>query len=89
MKKQFLAHLKCQTDQYIEKLESMFGPHDPRFVLGTIGRARDVIPGIHYPNGYHPNDNCVVDIHIGKDPWDHHRCDRGHMADCPRVCSPY
>ena len=76
MKKQFLTHLQCQADKYIELLESMLGPHDPRFALGTIGRSRDV-PRTHYPNGYHMNGNCVVDIHIGEHPWDHHCYDQG------------
>ena len=70
---QFVHQLEEHVGQYLIKLEQMLGPHDSRFVFGTVRKTTDKngSPHTHFPNGYHFNGNCTVDVHISKWPWEH------------------
>ena len=68
---EFLKFLEQQALQYRGILEDMFGPRDQRFVFGSIKKSIDEgdIPYTYFPNGFHFNGGCVVDVHISGCPW--------------------
>ena len=51
----------------------MLGPCDSRFAFGTVGLTtnKNDTPQTHFPNGFHFDGNCTVDVHISKWPWEH------------------
>ena len=51
----------------------MLGPRDSQFVFGTVRETTDKndSPQTHFPNGFHFDGNCTVDIHISQWPWEH------------------
>ena len=68
----YIIYLKERFCKYMTTLEQMFGPHDPRFVFGSFKKAvYNDVPRTNFPNKFHFNGNCVVDIHISKYPWQH------------------
>ena len=71
--REFVHQLEEHVRQYLIKLERMLGPRDRRFVFGTVRMTTDKNgnPHTHFPNGYHFNGNCTVDVHISKWPWEH------------------
>ena len=76
---EFMEFLDQQARTYRGHLEDMFGQCDRRFVFGSIKRSinRDDAPHTNFPNGFHFNDGCVVDIHISEWPWQHCCKDQG------------
>ena len=88
---QFVRYLKRQAREYVANLERMFGPRDEKFVFGTIRKSRDDKPRTNYPNNDFETDGCVVDIHIGKYPWDHCCCEQGTWQlahECVHLLDP-
>lgn len=73
---EFLRFLQQQAYKDIHSLETMFGPTDPRFVFRTITKATapSDTPYIDFPDGFHLNGGCVVNICISERPWQ--RCSR-------------
>ena len=68
----YIVYLKKRFCKYMTTLEQMFGPRDPRFVFGSFQKAiYNDFPRTNFPNGFHFNGNCVVNIHISKYPWQH------------------
>lgn len=69
--------------EYKSILEDLFGPCDPRFVFGSIHRARNGndVPRTYFPNGYHTHGGCIVDIRISHVPWNHYRYAQGAWQD--------
>ena len=90
VQKRFVTHLKNRVEKYLAILEEMFGPPDPRFVFGTIlGSSRN--PHTHFPCGYHFNGGCVVNIQVGKYPWEHCCDDQGTWQvahECVHLLDP-
>ena len=71
----------------------MFGKRDERFVLGSIARAPDDhnVPNTYFPNEYHMNGNCTVDIRISQHPFDNHCYDQGGWQiahECVHLLDP-
>ena len=71
-KSDFLSSLEERRNNYIEVLEALFGPCDPRFVPGRIKRTTHVTgqPQTDYPFKYQVKGDCVVDIHISPEAYD-------------------
>ena len=62
-------HYQCeQAIKYLDVLEAIFGPRDPRFIFGKVGQS-DRNPHTHFPKGYYKTGGCVVDILVGKTAW--------------------
>ena len=76
---EFMGFLDQQARRYRRLLEDMFGQCDQRFVFGSIKKAidEDDVPRTHFPDGFHLNGGCVVDIHISEWPWQHCCYDQG------------
>ena len=70
---EFVGFLEQQARTYRRLLEDMFGQGDQRFVFGSIKQSIDKgdVPHTNFPNGFHFNGGCVVDIHISEWPWQH------------------
>ena len=68
---EFVKLLEQQALRYRGILEDIFGPCDPRFVFGSIKKStdKDDVPCTNFPNGFHLEGGCVVDIHISECPW--------------------
>ena len=66
---EFVGFLNQQAHIYRELLENMFGQCDQRFVFGSIKKSKDGTPRTHFPEEFHLNGGCVVDIHISEEPW--------------------
>ena len=75
---EFMGFLDQQARIYRGLLEGMFGQCDRRFVFGSIKRTvnRDDPPHTNFPDGFHSNGGCVVDIHISEWLWQYCRCDQ-------------
>lgn len=71
--RQFVQYLEQRVYLYLAMLEEMFGPRDPRFAFGTIGRSTGD-PQTHFPGGYHTNGGCVGGIEIGRRAWESPSC---------------
>ena len=87
----FVLHLEERVQYYIPILEGMFGPRDPTFVFGTVRQSEDRSPRTHFPGNYHTNGGCVVDIHVGKNPWEHCCYDQGTWQiahECVHLLDP-
>ena len=67
-RQQYIEHLHCEIKKYRKILEEMFGRSDARFIFGTVCQSLND-PRTHYPNNYHTNGGCSVDIHIGNLAW--------------------
>ena len=76
--RRFKRFLYQQAHRYRKRLEGMFGRCDQRFVFGSIRETTNKkdVPQTDFPNGFHFNDGCVVDIHISKEPWQNHWCNQ-------------
>ena len=89
----FFTYLVCLRNSHVEKLEEMFGKRDERFVLGSITRVLDGhnVPSTDFPNDYHMNGNCTVDIRISQHPFDNHCYDQGGWQiahECVHLLDP-
>lgn len=87
----FVQYLEQQVRYYLDILERMFGPRDPRFEFGTIRKSEDNIPCTYFPRGYYEGGGCVVDIWIGDWPWDHCSYDQGTWQvahECVHLLDP-
>ena len=75
----YVAHLEGEARRYTRILEGLLGPRDPRFVFGSIKKSTDEddVPHTNFPQAFHFNGGCVVDIHISDWPWRHHLIDQG------------
>ena len=67
-RRSFFQYLNEQVIKYLDVLEELFDPHDPRFVFGNIQQS-DRNPHTSFPGNYHKNGGCVVDILVGKTAW--------------------
>ena len=69
----FVRRFEVQIKSYTAILEYMLGPRDNRFVFHTVGMTTDEgdNPQIYFPNGFHYEENCAVDVHISSWPWKH------------------
>ena len=90
---EFVELLERQAYTYIHHLETMLGPRNPRFVLRTIAKATQPpdTPYIDFPNGYHLNGGCIVNICISEWPWDHCSPDQGPWQiahECVHLLDP-
>ena len=76
---EFMEFLDQQARRYRRQLEDMFGQCDRRFVFGSIKKTvnRDDPPHTNFPDGFHFNGCCVVDIHISEWPWQQCCYDQG------------
>ena len=76
---EFVKFLEKQALRYREILEGKFGPCDQKFVFGTIKKTpyEDDVPHTNFPDKFHTNGGCIVDIHISKWPWQHECRDQG------------
>lgn len=74
---EFIGFLNQQAHRYRELLENMFGQCDQRFVFGSVKKSKDGTPRTHFPEEFHLNGDCVVDIHISEEPWQHCYYDQG------------
>ena len=81
---EFIGFLDQQARRYRGLLENMFGQCDQRFVFGSIKKSirKDDAPHTNFPNEFHLNGGCVVDIHISEWPWQHCYCDQGTWQHC-------
>ena len=70
---EYVTRLEQQAHTYINHLETLFGPRDPRFLFRSVRKSTDPpdTPYINFPYGFHLDGNCVVDICISEWPWDH------------------
>lgn len=75
---EFIRFLDQQARTYRGRLEDMFGQCDPRFVFGSIKKTVNIDdpPHTNFPDGFHFNGGCVVDIHISEEPWQHCYCNQ-------------
>lgn len=75
----FVKFLEKQVLRYREILEGKFGPYDQKFVFGTIKITpyEEDVPHTNFPDNFHTNGGCVVDIHISRWPWQHECRDQG------------
>ncbi len=69
----FVRRIAVQINSYTAMLEHMLGPRDNRFVFHTVGMTTNEVdnPQICFPNGFHCEGNCAVDVHISSWPWKH------------------
>ena len=67
-RQQYVEHLHREINKYRSILEEMFGRSDARFLFGTVCQSMND-PCTHFPNNYHTNGGCSVDIHIGNLAW--------------------
>jgi len=76
---QYLTFLEGQVNRYKTILQGILGPFDRRFVFGSIKKSidKDDVPHTNFPDGFHLNGGCVVDIHISSWPWDNNSTDQG------------
>ena len=74
----FILFLNQQAKKYRGDIEETLGQCDQRFVLGSIKKSikDDGGPHTQYPNEFHCKGDCLVDIHIGKEPWQKFDYDR-------------
>ena len=89
----FVTFLEQQVYTYIHHLETMFGLRDRRFLFRTITKATQPpdVPYIDFPNGFHFNGNCVLDICISEWPWEHCSPDQGPWQvahECVHLLDP-
>ena len=69
---------------------SKLGPRDPTFVFGTV-RQSSRNPHTHFPDNYHTDGDCVVDIQVGKRPWENLWRDQGTWQvahECVHLLDP-
>ena len=90
---EYVDSLEQLVHQHIEKLESMFGERDKRFVFGHIVKAPadHDIPHTQFPKGFHLNCGCVVDICISRWPYEHSSPDQGPWQvahECVHLLDP-
>ena len=90
---EYLKFLRGQANGYIKVLEEIFGPCDPKFVFGSIQKStqKSGMPQTYFPNGFHLNGNCVVDIQISEYPWDNCPKDQGAWQvahECVHLLDP-
>ena len=89
--KSYIRKLEDCVTKYVSILETIFGPCDPRFVFGTIGRSKDERACIYFPEDFHLNGGCRVDIHITNWPWEHHKLNQGPWQvahECVHLLDP-
>ena len=80
-----------QAHTCIHHLETMFGQRRPGFLFRSIRQSGDEYPRIHFPFVNPVDGNRVVDIHIGKTPWE--RRDAGRSGwqvahECVHLLDP-
>ena len=83
--------LNAWVEKYLSILESIFGPRDSRFVFGTVRSTNKNYPHTGYPDGFHFNGNCRVDIFITADPWKNCRHTQGPWQvahECVHLLDP-
>ena len=88
---EYVCELKAHVARYLSILESIFGPRDSRFEVGTVQKSDDG-PRTHFPEGFHFNGGCRVDILISSWPWDNRRPDQGPWQiahECAHLLDPY
>ena len=75
---EFMEFLYQQAPKYRECLEDIFGQCDQRFVFGTIKKSKseDKNPHTQFPNGFHCNGDCSIDIHISEKAWQNYYKDQ-------------
>ena len=89
----YLHSLDQLVHCHIATLESMFGERDKRFVFGHFVKApadHDT-PHTHFPNGFHLNGGCVVDIRISRWPYERSSPDQGAWQvahECVHLLDP-
>ncbi len=68
---EFKEFLDQQACKYRRCLEDIFGQCDQRFVFGTIKKSirEDKSPHTQFPNEFHFNGGCSIDIHISEGAW--------------------
>ena len=76
---QYVEFLVEQTCRYRDILQDIFGPYDQSFVFGSIKKSidEDDVPHTNFPNGFHVNGGCIIDIHISTRPWRNCSRDQG------------
>lgn len=89
----YLHSLAQLVHRHIATLESMFGERDKKFVFGDIVKAPadHDNPHTHFPNGFHLNGGCVVDIRISRCPYEHSSPDQGAWQvahECVHLLDP-
>ena len=86
----FVEYLEKKTLDYLEILEQLFGPRDPRFVLGPLIRSNDN-PRTFFHVRYHTEGGCVVSIKLGASCWDNMEYGRGAWQvahECVHLLDP-
>ena len=68
--RRFVRYLNERVQEYVDMLEKMFGPRDPRFDFGTVRQSDCSIPRTYFRGNYHTDGGCVVDIKVGKSAWE-------------------
>ena len=89
--RQYLIFLRDQVARYLSILDTMFGARDPRFVFRTIGLSSDGRPRTHFPECFHLQGGCSVDILITSHPWEHFSHDQGPWQvahECVHLMDP-
>ena len=91
----YIRKLEDYVAGYMSILEGIFGPRDQRFVFGNIGKstrpAERPRPRTHFPDGFHFDGGCRVDIHITEYPWNHLCPDQGPWQvahECVHLLDP-
>ena len=62
-----------------------------RFVFGTIRKSADYTPRTFFPDKYHTDGGCIVDIQISDFPWEHCSPDQGKWQvahECVHLLDP-
>ena len=89
----YLCLLEQQVKRYIHILEVLFGTRDPRFLFGRIQKStnQNDVPQIYFPEGFHLNGGCVVNIQISKLPWENYWINQGTWQvahECVHLLDP-
>ncbi len=87
---EYICDLEAHATRYLSILESIFGPRDSRFVLGTIQHSEEG-PCTYFPQQHHFKGGCRVDIFISDQPWELHSPDQGPWQiahECVHLLDP-
>ena len=86
----YIGDLERHVKRYVSILEGIFGQRDSRFVFGSIGMSEER-PRTNYPENFHMNGGCRVDILISQHPWKNRCLDQGPWQiahECVHLLDP-
>ncbi|MDE0309512.1 MAG: hypothetical protein OXI60_06730 [Acidiferrobacterales bacterium] len=86
----YIKDLETYVTKYSETLDLIFGPRDQRFKFNSICYAVDG-PYTFFPECFHLNGDCRIDICISKNSWENCRKDLGPWQiahECVHLLDP-